>query len=386
MKSFDTDSFIWGAYTEAIITILLLMIFFHPASALYVNDIIITPNTTIMAGQPASASFGIILSPYQRYTMNPENSLVFSSSLDNPEWTNTFILEGVKGAAIPQTTNVFTLEGWQLAYPLGVNEHILTTISGTAPNVPSSTTIQVFSVAEHDNAGIEIKGSGASFGLLVIAPGDISYIISEEEKHLQDLKDDIVAAKEAHISGSTAAETLYQQAATGIAYLKTLKPEEYETAVQRANEINAAIQGAEDMLSRATVQKEIDRATVPINQTSIILEWFSQNPGIKDYPGLSNVSEQYQQSQMLLTRASTEMNHGQWDAAGADAKQAYITGNQTLYAANALFRRASDPLTPLWDNIWIVYVIIIGGAVYVIFFRKKKMKKKVEKKPVEDVK
>ena len=373
------DSDIGYIILGAIAALTLLLFIALPASALYVSDIVITPNTTVMAGQPVSASFSTTLSPYERYTMNPDNSLVFTSSLDNPAWTNIFVLQSVKGTAIPHTDNTFTLAGWQLAYPLGTGEHILTTISGTAPNIPSSNTIQIFSVAEHDNSGREIKGSGASFNLLVIAPGDISFIVSDEEKHLQDLKADITAANEQHgVSGSsTAAEALYQQAAIGIAYLKTLKPEEYETAVQRANEINAAIQLAEDMLSRAAIQKEIDRATIPINQTSIILQWFSQNPNMENYPGLSNVSEQYQQSQMLLTRAATEMNHGQWDVAGTDATQAYVTGNQTLYAAIALQKRASDPLTLLWDYIWIVYVIIIAGAVYVVFFRKKKVKKKV---------
>ena len=355
-----------------------------PASALLVSDIIITPNTTAMVGAPVSASYSVDLTPYDRYTMNPENSLKFTSGLDNPTWTTTFTLNAVKGTKIPQTGNSFTLPGWQLVYPLGVSEHISGTISGKAPNISSSKSVTIFEISECNSAGMVIPGTTSAFTILVINSGDISFIVKQEESDLRDLKADIAAAKEnpGEYGSSTAAQALYQQAATGIDYLKTLKPEEYPSAVQRAREIDAAIQGAEDMLNREGVQTAINRAIKPINQTAMILGWFAKDNRTANYGGLSNITEQYQRSSLLLTSASIGMNNAQWVTARANAEMAYIVGNQTLNAAITLQRRASDPLTPLWENTWIVYVVIGAGVVYFLFFRKKKRKvKKLDNSP-----
>jgi hypothetical protein len=362
--------------------VLALVCFPCPASALLVSDIIITPNTTVMAGDTVSASFSIDLTQYDRYTMNPDNSLKFSTDLSNPSWINSFILQSVRGVKIPQTGNSFDLPGWQLAYPLGTSEHIDITLSGAAPSLNLSQQTKVFSVAEYDKMGNVIPGSISTFRLLTINPGDLSWIIAQEEKDLQDLKSDIIAANEISTDGSTAAGTLYKQAEMGIAYLKTLKPSEYEKGVSRAREVDTDILQAEGMLHRAAIQKQINRATIPINQTAMILGWFAKDTRTANYPGLSNVNEQYQYSLALLTDASSQMNNAQWAMAGTNAEQAYIIGNRTFSAAIILQKRAGDPLTPLWDNTWVMYVVIGAGVVYLLFFRKKKRKvKKIDNAP-----
>jgi hypothetical protein len=350
-----------------------------PVAALLPGDITIIPNESVMRGDPVSASFNLTLSPFDRYSTNPDNSIILSTSLDNAEWTRSSSIESIPGQDIPFEGNTVAFEGWQLAYPLGTPEIINLTLSGIAPNVSASQAESVFQVSEFAN-GTQIPGTQSTFSILVINPTDISYIVSKEQADLQELHSELLAqGYEPNISGgeNTAAETLYDQASNGILYLQTLKPAEYPQAVNRAREVDQAIQNAKDMLKREVIQEKISKAITPINRTAIILGWFSAHA--QNYRGLSNVSSQYQQSLSLLSKSSENMNNKKWITASDSADRAYILGNQTLYAAIALQKRASDPLTPLWDNLLIIISVIVMVILYFSLFRKKKSKKQKEK-------
>lgn len=379
-ESNTKENIISGWHYALILLVILALgfgfVFGGLAFGLTVNDITITPNQSVMIGNPVSASFSITLTPHDKYTTNPDNTLVLDSSLEKPIWTHTLILESVRGSVIPSEGNTVNIGGWQLAYPLGTSEKINVTLSGIAPNIPSSKSMDVFRISEHDRTGAEIAGATTSIGILVIDPTDISYIVAKEKTDLQNLKRDLEQRKETakkDIRGSTSAEALYAQAAEGIAYLQTLKPEEYLHAVGRAQEVDRAIRDAEDMLSRESVQDKIDLAVKPINQTAMILAWFGGNKSTANYGGLTNVSDQYNKSISLLNDAEIAMNAKDWAAAGTSATEAYDLGNKTAYDAIALQKRASDPLTPLWGNAWIVFVL--GGLVivgYMLFGGKRK--------------
>ena len=361
-----------------ILLIIIGILLCAPVSALLVGDITITPNQSVMIGGPVSASFNLTLSPYDRYTTNPDNTIIFSTSLENAVWTRSLVVEAIPGQIITSEGNTFNMDGWQLAYPLGTPEVINITIQGIAPNISSSQARTVFQVTEYSN-GTQISGTESSFSILVINPTDISYIVSKEQADLEELKTELSEqGYEPNTSAqeNTAAEALYVQAASGISYLQSLKPEEYPQAVSRAKEVDRAIQDAKDMLIREAVQAKINRAAQPLNRTAVILGWFASKTSTQNYKGLSNVSQQYRQSLSLLTQATEAMNKKEWGTAGDNATQAFTLSNQTLYAATALQKRAMDPLTPFWDNLWIIITVIGIFLVYTLLFVKKPKKPK----------
>ena len=353
----------------AFIAVLILCGIVVPVHAMSINDIQITPNGSVMVNQPISISLSIDPTPYNLYTENPDNSIVLSTALTSAQWTHSLELDEVNGQQVPATDTELYLPGWVLAYPLGTREHINVTLWGLAPNVSSSQNVILLRVSEYDKNNQVIAGSTQDFYTLDINGADISYITVQEQKELATLKTDIQNANES--SGSTPA-TLYTMAQNGIAYLQTLQPSEYESAVGRAQEIDQEITEAEDAIHRDQVQTDIEIAEKPINQTAMILGWFAGNNSTADYPGLSNVSDQYQQSLNLLNQAEISMNAKDWSAAGDSAAKAYATGNSTLYAATALKTRASDPLTLLWDYEWYAVGVVVVAGLYLLFKPKKK--------------
>ena len=351
-----------------------------PASALSVDNIVISPNTTAMAGQQVTAEFNVKFTPTSLYTIDPVTSVRISTDMENPQWTWQLTAEDVKGPEVPAMGNPLVLNGWQFAYPLGVKEQVHVTLSGTAPNITRSQAKTMFRAADYNSVGIEEAGTAVPISLLVIDPADISYIRTEEKKQLDQLRKDIDNAPKSNRTGArgaTSVDELYSQAAQGIAYLNTLYPEEYDRAITRSQEIQQAISDAEDELSREAVRIQQNRAAILINQTAVIVGWF-QSTNNTAYPGYSNISEGYNTSRNLFDASEWALKEKDWAEAGSKAMAAYDVANRTLYDAQPLKARASDLLTPLWDNSWIVWVALIGVVGYILF-RKKPKKTEVKK-------
>ncbi|MDD3967104.1 MAG: hypothetical protein PHP63_08685 [Candidatus Marinimicrobia bacterium] len=376
MISEQTKENIGTALLVAALTAIVAFIFIAPTvSALSVDNITISPNTTAMAGQIVTAEFNVEFTPTSLYTIDPAASAKILTDLENPQWTWQLTAESVKGPTTKAAGNPLVLNGWQFAYPLGVTEQVHITLSGKAPNITRSQTKTVFRVADYDTAGIEESGTAVPIPLLIIDPTDISYIRTEEKKRLDQLRKDIDRAPKSNrtggIRGATSVEELYSRAAQGIIYLNTLYPEEYDRAVTRSQEIQQAINDAEDELSREAVRIQQDRAAMSINQTALLIGWFESTNNTA-YPGYANISGGYKKSRDLFDASELALKGKDWADAGSNAMEAHALANQTFYKAQSLKVRANDPLTPLWDNSWIVWVALIGVIGYVLFGKRKK--------------
>lgn len=107
----------------------------------------LTPNT------PVIVSYTIGFPLVSNTTFPPGNDLVMTTDLTNPAWTYTLILEGVENPRRPVNGTPFELSGFELSYPSGVNESIRVTLTGTAPNVSSSTSKVILDVHEVNSTG-----------------------------------------------------------------------------------------------------------------------------------------------------------------------------------------------------------------------------------------
>jgi hypothetical protein len=377
----ETKENIGTAFLIGALAAIIAFIFIVPTvSALSIDNIAISPNTTVMAGQTVTAEFDVKFTPTSLYTIDPATSARISTDLENPKWTWQLTAEDVTGPEVRATGNPLALNGWQFAYPLGVKEQVHVSLSGKAPNITRSQTKTVFRAADYSAVGIEETGTAVPISLLVIDPTDISFIRTEEKKQLDQLRRDIDSAPKSNRTGArgaTSVEELYSQAAQGIAYLNTLYPEEYDRAVTRSQEIQQAISDAEDELSRAAVRIQQDRAAIPINQTAVIVGWF-QATNNTAYPGYANISEGYNTSRNLFDASEWALKEKDWAEAGSKAMAAYDVANRTLYDAQPLKSRASDPLTLFWDNWWVIGAVAVFASVYLLF---RKKPKKNEAKP-----
>jgi hypothetical protein len=365
-----------------IIFLIIALLLTHPVSALAVTNVQITPNTSVMVGQPVSASFTLDLTPWQFYTMNTDNYLALGTGLDSSQWTQTLTLDEAKGQAFPTSGKYLNIPGWTLAYPLGTREILNITLWGLAPNVSMSQNLDIFRVQEYTKANQLVPGSEQDFPVLVINGADISYITAQENQKLAKLNGDIQSTNTlppGTVVDRTAATALYQMAKNGITYLQSLKPEEYPQAVGRAQEVDQEITEAENTINRESVQAQIDYAIPPINRTAMILAWFAGNESTANYTGLSNISAGYQEATNDLDYAAMAMNEGNWQQGSTSAAQAFTVGNQTWFNAVELQKRAEDPLSPIKENWWpwvpLAAVICLGVWMF-------KPKKKKPKKPV----
>lgn len=364
-------------FTACLLAIIIIASFAPPAGALSIDNIIVSPNTTAMAGQIVTAEFNVSFTPTSLYTTDPKTSVRISTDLESPQWTWQLTVEGIKGQQVTETENPLILNGWQFAYPLGTSEQFHVTLSGKAPGITRSQVKTVFSATDYDASGLGISGTTVPISLLIIDPSDISYIRTEEKKQLDQLRKHIDSASKINAPnarGESTVEQLYTQAETGITYLNTLYPEEYDRAVTRSQEIQKAITDAEDQLSRDAAQNQINIAAVPINHTAVIVSWFTST-NQTGYSGFQNISERYNQSRQLFDASIQAMNVKDWAEAGSSAVKAYDLANQTLNDAQLLQGRAMDPTTPIRENyLWVTAILIIMGIAYLFFGRKRKKK------------
>lgn len=361
--------------------LLLFLLLIIPGSAFTLSNVIITPSENIVTGDQISASFTLKTMQFENYTHNPNNTIQIATTLENPLWTRITILQGIQSPVQEIRANIVNLEGWDLAYTAGTGEWINLTLSGRAPAVTNTSTFTVIGIGEYNGQGAIISNSITKFDKVVISKTDLNSGIHLAEIDLKKLRLNIDNAtkKGFDTSGS---ETLYKEAQNGIDFSRSLPIDKYTLGLERLQKVKASIQSAEDLLEKIQTQAEIEKITNLTFKTDQVLTWFYRNAST--YPGLKNVTanQTFIKDQIVLITAA--MNAGHYAPARAQATALIPDATKTYNDAIALQNRAKDPLTPLWDNLYLGYGFL-GVMVFWLLFRKKKKKiKKIKNEVVKD--
>lgn len=125
------------------------------------DTIVIAPAGPVTSGTPVTMTSVIDFMLTGTSTTFPmDHDLIFSTMLDNPQWSYTLVLDGVgnKRPAMPGT--VLDLSGFELSYPGTVNEErLIVSLQGTAPVVRDGRTKNAVQISIVDTDGNVVPNS-----------------------------------------------------------------------------------------------------------------------------------------------------------------------------------------------------------------------------------
>jgi len=106
-------------------------------------------------------------------TFPRDHDLVFSTALDNPQWTYTLVLDDIGNKRPVMHGTVLDLSGFELSYPGTVNEEqVVVMLQGTAQAVPEGRTKNVVQISVVDNSGNVVPNSTVTREITVMpSPG-----------------------------------------------------------------------------------------------------------------------------------------------------------------------------------------------------------------------
>jgi hypothetical protein len=103
-------------------------------------------------------------------TFPQDHNLVITTRLENPHWSWSLILDGVKNPNKTVTTEQLTLNGSELNHPGSVQQTVVVFLDGTAPEVSRVTMTSVIDIRETDTAGTIIPNASRSDSQIPIYP------------------------------------------------------------------------------------------------------------------------------------------------------------------------------------------------------------------------
>ena len=135
------------------------------------EELIITnPGGSVVSGTPVTVTSTIGFTLNRAATTFPaDHDLVFSTTLDNPQWSYTLVLDGVGNDRPSMPGTVLDLSGFELSYPGTVNEEwIRVTLQGTAPVVREGRTKKVVQISVVDKDGNVVPNSTVTREITVL--------------------------------------------------------------------------------------------------------------------------------------------------------------------------------------------------------------------------
>ena len=86
-------------------------------------------------------------------TFPQDHHLVISTRLENPQWTWSLVLDGMRSPNKTVTTEHLILNGSELNHPADVSQSLVVIVTGTAPDVSRITMTSIMDISETDSSG-----------------------------------------------------------------------------------------------------------------------------------------------------------------------------------------------------------------------------------------
>jgi len=132
--------------------------------------VIVNPGGPVTSGTPVTVTSTIdfVLTGTEA-TFPMDHDLVFSTALDNPQWSYILVLDGVENKRPARPGTVLDLSGFELSYPGNLNEErVVVTLQGTAPAVQEGRTKKAMQVSVVDRDAIVVPNSTVTRELTVL--------------------------------------------------------------------------------------------------------------------------------------------------------------------------------------------------------------------------
>lgn len=124
------------------------------------EEIVADPSGPVRSGTPVTVTATVYLPMGGNETFPPDHNLVFSTGLQDPRWSYSLVLEGVKNTRPVLPGAVLSLSGFELSYPGSLNEErVVVTLQGTAPVVREGVTRNAVRISVLDSDGNVVPNS-----------------------------------------------------------------------------------------------------------------------------------------------------------------------------------------------------------------------------------
>lgn len=115
---------------------------------------VVNPAGPVTEGTPVTVTSSVNFVIAGAETFPWGSDLLFSTTLDNPHWTWSLVIDGVENKKPAQSGKVLDLSGFELSFPSTVNEErVVVTLEGTAPAVQEGRTKTAIQVSVMDTTG-----------------------------------------------------------------------------------------------------------------------------------------------------------------------------------------------------------------------------------------
>ena len=299
------------------------------------------------------------------------NSLEAYTELEDHQWNYQIELNSHAADFISVGTPYLTFNEWELSYPSSNQMDINYILEGKAPTVSKSGEKIIFRLRQLDAGNDPTSDGEYEVVRTVLNPEDVSALRTVRESELAELR---TAIDEKYAFGvdTTESEVLYAQADDAI---KASRTAGYSNANTLLGEAGTYINEAETALARASVQKRLDEAQVPIDATQGIVTYFIDNRSMGKDSRVVDLKTNLILVQSDFDDAIDLFNQGEYISAGLKADSVKTKADALYEQGSLLKENVGEGFLPDLSGLLpivliIVALVVIGGIGYFLWSRK----------------
>ncbi len=368
-------------YSKCFLVLALLCLFIQGVASVSVGNIVITPSSDLLSGQTqVRATFTINFPSTGGYTFDDENTLQFSSEMNNPTWNYAIIKDGIENPSKTEVGQNVNIHGFELSYKKA-EISMKVTMEGVAPTVTNSEEKIVFSVRELNSARAVIKSTEVMKKKMVINPAQIQSSISDTKNRLSALQGQIDQLAVSGIDVS-ALQQYYNDASSAIQNAE--KTSDITKSSQSITTANNALSSAESLANELGIQKTINDADVAMGEVNALITDFKVNRSMTSDPRVTTLMLQHDYAANLVSEAKDLLSEKKFDDARGKADEAKQKVDEALTQARDLkksldaspFASIGNPFAGLFTGgvliAIVVIILVVVGIIGVYFFRKRR--------------
>jgi len=317
-------------------------------SAYTVSQVSVNPAGDLTPGTPVTVSFTIQFASSGGETFPTDNTLDFSTDLDNPRWNTVLALNNIDNPQPTEGGKNYQLDGWILSYPSSdVEENLRVNLDGIAPAVPTTTNKTIVRIQELDGRNNVVSGSVVTVSRQVINTAEVTGLIAIRESELQIFSTHIDEKAALDVDTSSADEK-YSAARAAINDAKSKPSSQYTAAIASLTNAQNLITEGERELDKAWAEKGVSDAQVPLAAVDQLISFIKPNATSGDYKTqLSEITTKREIAAGFVSTASDEIFAGNYERAREKAAEAYLKANESYTDATALKKQITEGFNPI---------------------------------------
>ena len=338
-----------------------------------VGYVSVKPNGDLESGKTnVTANFTVQFTPLAGETFPSDESLLFSTDLDNPVWKYSIILDGVENARPAYSGKNLEISGWELSYKKKDDEHLNVELKGSAPKVDKSKQIDIVAVGSGSGKNKELIKNASAF---VTNPGELTGEVSTVQSEHKKLLADIEKFKGTGVDTSEA-ESKAKEASDSISGSQGTQYANAQIMLQNAQTF---VKDGYTLLDKSIAKKEIADAKEAIDSTDEWITYFKDEKKLSTDPRLAPIITKREFAVGYSTDAQSLLDANKFTDARSKAEEAYNKATEVFNDSQNLNSELDKGGTGFDFSAiigYLVYIIAIIVILVIIFVIYRFMKKR----------